>query len=157
MKQAQILLAHSDHEPRHVEGIRVTLTDGTTTQMESLLLRDRSPETMAGALRHLADVLEGKRPFSEAAPSIKTKKRPRLLTYFPPPDWRHGLSIVAGNSLHRIEATSKESVLEAIKERRLAPNVGRPRGYGWKAHEEVCAWLGLPPPIRGRRRKGFGV
>jgi hypothetical protein len=68
MKTATILLAHSDFTPSHVEGIRVIVTDETGHHMESLLIQDRTPETLAGALRHMADVLDGKKSFSETLP-----------------------------------------------------------------------------------------
>lgn len=48
--------------------------DGSGEQMETLVLHDDSPESVANALRHLADVLTGVKPYGE---------RVRLGTFFP--------------------------------------------------------------------------
>lgn len=61
------------------------------------------------------------------------------------------LSVRAVNCLNNIAVTNKKEALSAIQSGRLKP-LRSPRNYGWKTHQEICRWLGLPEPKRPGRK-----
>lgn len=60
--------------------------------------------------------------------------------------WWEELSVRVVNCLYNAGLESREAVLEAYKSGRLRPK--SPRNYGWKSHQEVARWLGMPEPTK---------
>ena len=67
------------------------------------------------------------------------------------PDKIESLSTRAFNCLYSVGINTREKALEAFQSKQIQPFV-RPRNYGWKTHEEIAAWLGLPKPIKPKPR-----
>jgi len=68
-----------------------------------------------------------------------------------PECWWFGLSSRTANALKNAELEGKEDVLRALKLGRINPRPNGTKGYGWKSHKEVHAWLGLPEPQKQKR------
>lgn len=63
------------------------------------------------------------------------------------PNSIESLSSRAFNCLKSVGVFTREQALEAYQSKQIVPLV-RPRCYGWKTHEEVAEWLGLPKPAK---------
>lgn len=58
----------------------------------------------------------------------------------------YGLTYRAINICMNLGVCSKEEVKAALEDGLL--KIGRTRNYGWKTHQELCAWAGLPVPTK---------
>lgn len=65
---------------------------------------------------------------------------------------RSGLSMRAANCCINANLMTHAQIEAAIKDGRLHPNNRFCRNYGWKTHEEIHNWIGLPEPERYKPR-----
>ncbi len=61
------------------------------------------------------------------------------------------LSTRAIGCLELFNINSKEEAKQRISEGTLGPNIPGCRNYGMKTHKEVCAWVGIPVPIKPKK------
>jgi hypothetical protein len=65
------------------------------------------------------------------------------------------LSMLSRNALANYGIKTKKQAMKAYNDAELHPS--RMRNYGWKSHQEVCEWLGVPMVKENPEKKEFAA
>lgn len=64
------------------------------------------------------------------------------------PKWDDGLPARVKNILKNAGITSREEVIKVVQNKEIL----RRRNMGWQSYQELCVWLGMEKPHRGKSK-----